>query len=212
MGAADHPVSCLNYGDDTVASAQGRTLSDTEITRTQQALALARALVNPRVGILGVATGKSIDNPGEGAVILYVDEIMQVGVPVTIAGVRTMVIPTNGHAVAFGAAPVTPFISSTSGLTAAALGTAEAMKRQVGPTLMKRNPAFFGIGVGQSLDSPRSRPGYLCRPQAASCAASRHRGWHSRPVCGDGPAPCNTVLCVGGTVEPPLHAAQDFER
>jgi hypothetical protein len=40
-------------------------------------------------------------------------------------------------------------------LTAAALGSAIAVKRQVVRGLMKRNPAFFGVGVGQSLDNPR---------------------------------------------------------
>jgi len=57
VGAADHPVSCLNYGDSTVAVAQARTLSDAESTRAQQALAEARALLNPATGILGVAAG-----------------------------------------------------------------------------------------------------------------------------------------------------------
>jgi len=42
--------------------------------RAQQALADARALVNPATGILGVGTGKSSDHPGEGAVLLYVDK------------------------------------------------------------------------------------------------------------------------------------------
>ena len=75
VGATDHPVDCLSYGDNTVAAAQARTLSDAEITRTQLALAQARLLVNPSLGILGVATGKSSDDPGAGAILVYVDEI-----------------------------------------------------------------------------------------------------------------------------------------
>ncbi len=108
VGAADHAVSCLNYGDNTVTAAQARALTDAEIARAQQALGQARMLVNPSAGILGVATGKSSDHPGEGAVILYVDENMTVTAPPTVDGVRTLVIPTNAHAVAFGSAPQTP--------------------------------------------------------------------------------------------------------
>ena len=62
-------------------------------------------LVNPSAGILGVATGKSNDRAGEAAVILYVNQSMNVAVPRTIAGVRTEVIPTTPQAVAAGTAP-----------------------------------------------------------------------------------------------------------
>jgi len=86
-------------------------------------------------------------------VILYVDENMAPSTPFAIGGVRTMVIPTTAHAVAFGAAPQTAPISSA--LSAAVVGSAVAAKQQVARSLMKQNPAFFGVGVGQSLDNPR---------------------------------------------------------
>ena len=89
VGAADHAVSCLNYGNTTVKSAQARTLADAETVRAQNALGQARMLLNPAAGILGVATGKSSDHPGEGAVIVYVDESMNVSAPATVNGVRT---------------------------------------------------------------------------------------------------------------------------
>ena len=156
VGGPDHAVSCLSYGDSTVAAAEGRTLSDAEIARTQQALAQARMLVNPSVGILGVATGKSIDNPGEGAVILYVDERMTVNGPATVDGVRTQIIPTTAHAVAVGSAPQTPIEAGAAGaLAPSALVQAQAVKNQAAQELMRQNPAFFGVGVGQSLDNPR---------------------------------------------------------
>ncbi|MGA3264829.1 MAG: hypothetical protein ABSC47_12395 [Terracidiphilus sp.] len=155
VGAADHPVSCLNYGDSTVTAAQTRTLSDQEIARAQQALSQARMMVNPSIGILGVAIGKSSDRPGEGAVILYMDESMTVTMPATVDGVRTLVIPTTAHAVAFGSAPQLPALAGAPALPAAALSQAVAVKQQVAPSLMRRNPAFFGVGVGQSLDNPR---------------------------------------------------------
>jgi hypothetical protein len=153
VGGADHGVSCLNYGDSTVAAAQGRSLAGAEIARAQQALGLARGLVNPAAGVLGVAVGKSSDAPGEGAVLIYVDENSAVSAPATVGGVRTVVIPTNAHAVAFGTAPQTA--SAFAALSAAVLNAALTVKQQAVRGLMTQNPAFFGVGVGQSLDNPR---------------------------------------------------------
>jgi len=154
VGAADHAVSCLNYGDSTIPAAQGRALSDTENTRAQQALAQARMIVNSAAGILGVATGKSSDHPGEAAVILYTDESKTVSVPATVDGVRTIAIPATARAVTYGSAPLTPFESGVPSLTSAAFAQAAAVKNQAAASLMRQNPAFFGVGVGQSLDNP----------------------------------------------------------
>jgi len=154
-GSADHAVSCLNYGDSTVAAAQGQPLSDAELARGQQALAQARMIVNPAAGILGVATGKSSDRPGEAAVLVYTDENMPVAVPPTIDGVRTEAIPTTAHAVAFGSAPQTAFEIAAPALPSAVLAPAMALKNQLAAAFMKQIPAFFAIGVGQSLDNPR---------------------------------------------------------
>lgn len=156
VGAADHGVSCLNYGDSTVAAAQARTLSDGEMTRTQQALAQARLLVNPAAGILGVAMGKSSDHVGEGAVVVYVDESTSPAVPATVDGVRTLVIATNARAVALGSAPASPLeVAPTpaQAVPAAALNQAIAVKQRTARGLMAGNAAIFGVGVGQSLDS-----------------------------------------------------------
>jgi len=130
------------------------TLPDSEIARAQLALAQARMLVNPSAGILGAATGKSSDHPGEAALSLYVDEAMAVTAPATVDDVRTLVIPTHPHAVAFGSAPQTSSEAGVHALPGCALNQAVAIKQQIAPTLMKQNPAFFGVGVGQSLDNP----------------------------------------------------------
>jgi hypothetical protein len=158
VGTADHPVSCLTYGDSTVSLAQARMLSDAEMTRAQLALARARLLVNPGSGILGVATGKSSDHAGEGAILVYVDEGAAATAPATVDGVRTLVIATNAHAVAAGSAPQTPFegaSSSAQSLPASVLSHAITIKQREAHTLMAQNPAFFGVGVGQSLDNPK---------------------------------------------------------
>jgi hypothetical protein len=155
VGAADHPVSCLNYGDSTVQAAQAHPLPDAEMVRAQQALAQARTLVNPSAGILGVATGKSSDHPGEAAVIVYTDENMTVSVPAQVGGVRTLVIPANARSVALGSAPLANSIAGEPALAAADLTPAVAVKQQIARALMRQNPSFFGVGVGQSLDNPR---------------------------------------------------------
>jgi hypothetical protein len=112
-------------------------------------------LVNSAAGILGVATGKSSDHPGEAAVILYTEESRTVSVPSTVDGVRTVVIPTTARAVAFGSAPQTPSEAGAVNLPSSVLAQAVAVKNQVATSLMRQNPAFFGVGVGQSLDNPR---------------------------------------------------------
>ena len=156
VGTTDHAVSCLNYGNATVKSAQVRTLSDEQTVLAQNALTQARMLVNPATGILGVATGKSSDHSGEGAVILYVDENMNVTAPAMVNGVRTIVIPTTAHAVALGSAPQTALETNVvPAMTGATQSQAVATKQQIAQSLMQQNPAFFGVGVGQSLDDPK---------------------------------------------------------
>jgi len=155
VGTADHAVSCLSYGDNTISQAQVRALSDMETARAQQALVQARMFVSSSAGILGVAAGKSSDHPGEAAVILYTDESRTVSVPPTVNGVRTIAIPTTAHAVTYGSTPQSPFEAGLPSLSAAALTQAVAVKNQAAANLMRKNPAFFGVGVGQSLDNPR---------------------------------------------------------
>jgi hypothetical protein len=156
VGTTDHPVSCLNYGAATATAAQGTTLSGPQLELAQQALGQARTLINPTMGILGVATGKSSDHAGEAAVILYVDESMNVSVPQIVSGVRTEVIPTTAQAVAAGTAPQFAVKSGAQApLASAVFNQAVAGKEQVVQSLMQQNPEYFGVGVGQSLDNPR---------------------------------------------------------
>ncbi len=157
VGTTDHAVSCLNYGGNppTVTAAQARTLSGAQLASAQAAVRPARALVNPGAGILGVATGKSSDQPGAAAVIVYVGPGPAAKVPATVDGVRTVVVPTTAGAVATGSAPLNPFTAgAVAALPAAAVSRAIGVKNQVIAGVMKQNPAFFGMGVGQSYDDP----------------------------------------------------------
>jgi hypothetical protein len=54
-----------------------------------------------------------------------------------------------------GAAPLANTAFGAAVLPGAALGQALTIKRQVARGLMAPNAAFFGVGVGQSLDNPR---------------------------------------------------------
>jgi hypothetical protein len=67
-----------------------------------------------------------------------------------------MVIPTTARAVALGSAPESSLeMSAIQGLQGAVLNQAVAVKQQTALGLMQQNPAFFGVGVGQSLDNPK---------------------------------------------------------
>ena len=156
VGSADHAVSCLSYGNNTVSAAQALPLSDAEIVRAQQALASARSLVNPTNGILGVAMGKSSDHPGEAAIVVFTDAEKNAAVPDAIADVRTLVIPTDARSVQLGSAPTANSLAGAPQLSPDVLNAALVAKRQVARTLMQHNPAYFGVGVGQSLDNPKA--------------------------------------------------------
>jgi hypothetical protein len=190
VGTTDHPVSCLNYGNATATAAQATTLTDAQSALAQQALVQARMLVNPSAGILGAATGKSSDHAGEATVILYVDQNMNVTAPQMVNGVRTEVIPTTAQALAAGSVPQAA-VSTTAtepsalpSLSSTVLNQAIAAKEQVAQSLMKQNPAFFGIGVGQSLDNPREAAMviYVDRTQVPATLPATINGLRTRYV------------------------------
>ena len=188
VGTTDHPVSCLNYGSSTATAAQAHTLSGAQTALAQQALAQARMLVSPAAGILGAASGKSNDHAGEAAVILYVDQTMNVAVPQTVAGVRTEVIPTTPQAVAEGTALQSAAASNPlPPLASAVFNQAVPAKQQVAQTLMKQNPAFFGVGVGQSFDNPREAALviYVDRRQVPSTLPPAINGLRTRYIIMD---------------------------
>ncbi len=185
VGTTDHPVSCLNYGNATATAAQATALTDAQSQLAQQALAQARTLVNPSAGILGVAAGKSSDHAGQAAVILYVDQNMNVTVPQMVNGIRTEVIATTAQAVAAGAVPKSlAETNAIPSLPSAVLNQAITAKEQVAQSLMKQNPAFFGVGVGQSFDNPKeaSLVIYVDRTQVPASLPATINGLRTRYV------------------------------
>jgi len=155
VGAADHAVQCLDYGNATVTQAQAWALSRTQIARVRQALQAGKQLVNPAAGVLGVSMGKSSDRPGEAALLVYLAAGSTTLIPQTVAGVRTMVVTSDAQAVARGSAPLANAATGALPLPGQVIDHAVEIKRRTARGLMESTTAIFGIGVGQSLDNPR---------------------------------------------------------
>jgi hypothetical protein len=152
-GGAQHPITCSNYDEHTTPVT--RAVSPARMAAAKSAVDSAAALlVRPDNAILGVATGQSLDSPGDAAVIVYVDKNKPgIAVPKVIHGVRTLVIPTDAASMAAGTEPTTlPQVEGIH-LPADVLRAAGAVQRQFAPQLMA-DPAFFGVGVTQSYDNP----------------------------------------------------------
>jgi hypothetical protein len=152
-GGAPHPITCSNYDEHTppVTAAVSSSLMAAAKSAAESATAL---LMRPDNGILGTAAGKSLDSPGEAAVIVYVDKNKPgIAVPKAVNGVRTVMIPTDAVALNARTAPTT--LSQVEGihLPADVLRAAASVQRQFAPQLMA-DPAFFGVGVTQSYDNP----------------------------------------------------------
>ena len=82
---------------------------------------------------------------------------MNVTAPETVAGVRTIVIPTTPEAVVLGSAQQSPLETGPAvPLANAVLTQAVIVKQKVARGLMKQNPAFFGVYVDR-----RQVPGQL---------------------------------------------------
>jgi hypothetical protein len=152
-GGVPHPITCSNYDEHTTPVT--RVVSPARMAAAKLAVDSAAALLTrPDNGILGVATGQSLDSPGEAAVIVYVDKNKPgIAIPKVIHGVRTLVIPTDAASMAAGTAPTT--LSQVEGihLSTEVLRAAAGVQRQFAPQLMA-DPAFFGVGVTQSYDNP----------------------------------------------------------
>jgi hypothetical protein len=154
VGGSPHTVNCLNYDANTATASSA--VSAASMSAAQTAAAQQGAtIVDASKGIFGVAAGKSLDQPGQAAVLVYVDQsrVGSVAVPQTIAGLPTRVIPTTAGAVASGTAPTTSSLTPGIHLPQATLAAAQAVQKQNAAQLMS-DPAFFGVGVTQSQDNP----------------------------------------------------------
>ncbi len=108
VGGPEHPVACLNY-ERPEASASA-AFPEAVATRAETAAQIAASrLVSASNGILGTAIGRSVDQPGDPAIVVYVDKNrFDAVVPQTINGIRTQVIRTEEASVANASSPKSP--------------------------------------------------------------------------------------------------------
>lgn len=144
-----HSIACLRY--DPSVPAELPYVGPSALAKAQT-IAEGAADTLRGSGLLGTGAGRSLDSPGDPAVVVYVDHAAA-SVPPTIDGMRTQVIVTDAGSVARGAAPTMPALEAGLHLTSAALAGATAVERSVAPHLMA-DPAIFGVGVTESRDNP----------------------------------------------------------
>lgn len=144
-----HPIACLRY--DPATPAELPYVGAAALERAQTVAEGAAESLRGN-GVLGTAAGRSLDSPGDPAVVVYVDRA-GVSVPHTIDGLRTQVIVTDAGSVARGTAPAMPALEPGIHLSSEALAGATAVERSVAPQLMA-DPAIFGVGVTESRDNP----------------------------------------------------------
>ncbi len=154
VGGADHPVACLRYRGKNAGVPEAQplsSLSQAERERATAALPQAQALVNPRSGITRVGIASSNDHPGEAAIALYVGSgttnVAPNNLPVSVGGVETVISTKGDEAKGDAEADVAVRASSFAAVLAA--------KQSFAASLLRDYPSIFGVGVGQSLDSPR---------------------------------------------------------
>ena len=144
-----HPIACLRY--DPATPAELPYVGAAALERAQTVAEGAAESLRGN-GMLGTAAGRSLDSPGDPAVVVFVDRA-GVSVPQTIDGLRTQVIVTDAGSVARGTAPAMPALEPGIHLSSEALAGATAVERSVAPQLMA-DPAIFGVGVTESRDNP----------------------------------------------------------
>lgn len=144
-----HAVACLRY--DPAVPAEPPYVGDVALAHAQTIAESASETLRGN-GILGTAAGRSLDSPGDPAVIVYVDHATA-NVPEIINGLRTQVIVTDAGSVLHGTAPTMPTLAPGLHIAAPELAGATAVEKSVAPALMT-DPAIFGVGVTQSRDNP----------------------------------------------------------
>jgi hypothetical protein len=152
-GGAPHPITCSNYDDHISPIAVAVSAPHMAAARVAAEAALPQ-LLRSDSGILGTGVGKSLDSPGQAAVIVYVDKNKPgATAPKLLDGLRTLVIPTDAATLNAGTQPASLAQVEGIHLPADVLKAASLVQRQFAPQLMA-DPAFFGVGVTQSYDNP----------------------------------------------------------
>ncbi|HEV2729069.1 MAG TPA: hypothetical protein VGV15_03475, partial [Terriglobales bacterium] len=150
VGGAQHPVDCS-----ATAAMQTNSvmLSQQEVQRATSVKSRHEVRLVGDPAVIGVGVGASDDNPGEAALVLYVDrEKTHAPIPAEIEVVRTKVIVTDRfHATSNQQSANVS--QPEEALSDAEVSRATAAKEKHAERLMS-DPAILGVGVGRSADDP----------------------------------------------------------
>ncbi|HEV2731383.1 MAG TPA: hypothetical protein VGV15_15235, partial [Terriglobales bacterium] len=207
VGGAQHSVACPASGAAQTSSAM---LSQQEVQRATTVKARHEVRLMGDPAVIGVGVGASDDNPGEAALVLYVDrEKTHAPIPAEVDGVRTKVIVTDRFHATSNQQQAANMSQSEEALSDAEVSRATAAKEKHAERLMS-DPAILGVGVGRSADDPsqgalviyidktfasRSIPAQIDGVRTKVIRTDRFRayGWgkHSeeRPACSRSPNP-----------------------
>lgn len=152
VGGGLHAVVCPTVAG--AAPAAEQTTAPLAATKIAQATEVSnryatRLLANPAVA--GIVVGRSEDEPGSAAVVIYVKSLPQASAfPAQLDGVRTRIVPVsaaeaNTNSMARG---------SAASVSESEVARVASVKEQHAEQLMRGNRAIFGVGVGASKDSP----------------------------------------------------------
>jgi hypothetical protein len=152
VGGAQHAIVCPKAAVAAPAEAQASVpLAATQVAHATETASryATRLMANPAVG--GIALGRSLDDPGHAAVVIYVKSLPRpASLPAQLEGVRTRIVPLAGVQSAAESSTTTAAVA----ISEEELARVAAVKEQWAQQLMRANPAVFGVGVGSSDDSP----------------------------------------------------------
>ncbi len=151
VGGGQHAISCP-----AAAAAQATTVAvpQAEANRATAVKLQHESELMADPAVIRIEVGASDDNPGEAAIVIYVDKrTAHAPIPAVVGGVRTKVILTDRLQAAPSGEPTqsqTELALANSEVTRAA-----AVEEKHAVSLMS-DPAVIGVGVGRSADEPSS--------------------------------------------------------
>jgi hypothetical protein len=152
VGGPQHPVACP--ASSAAARANAAMLSEQEVQRATAVKMKHEVSLLSDPAVIGVGVGASDDNPGEAALVVYVDrEKTPAPVPAAIEGVRTKVIVTDRFHATSNQEQAASLSPREEALSDAEVARATAAKEKHASRLMS-DPAILGVGVGRSGDDP----------------------------------------------------------
>jgi hypothetical protein len=145
VGGGTHAVVCPPAKASSSAATATVPASETAKATETAGRYATQLMANPEVK--GVAVGRSQDEPGRAAVVIYVKSLPNpASFPAQLDGVRTRITLIS----ASGSVNVVPAVA----VSEAEVARVAAIKQQHAEQLLRGNPAIFGVGVGTSEDSP----------------------------------------------------------